>query len=78
MCTNAVNLEANFREGSVLLQNDSLVKINPSLLKCIPVGDGVKNYVQYVSSFVHFCRLHMDFYRSPYKLEILGNIHHLS
>ena len=51
VCTNSVNLEANFREGSVLLKNDTLTKLDPSLERCIPVGDGVKNYVQYVSIF---------------------------
>ena len=53
VCTNSVNLEATFREGSVLLQNDSLTKIDPSLEKCLPVGDGVKNYVQFVSGILY-------------------------
>ena len=54
MVTDAVKLEANFREGSVLLQNDSLEKLNPSLEKCLPVGDGVRNCVQFVSTMVSF------------------------
>ena len=53
VCTNSVNLEATFREGSVLLQNDALTKLNPSLERCVPVGDCVKNYVQYVSILIH-------------------------
>ena len=56
VCTNSVNLEANFREGSVLLKNDTLTKLDPSLERCIPVGDGVKNYVQYVSK-LNFLKL---------------------
>ena len=44
---NQVTLTANIREGSILLNNDSAGIYLQSLERCVPCGDGVKNYVQY-------------------------------
>lgn len=44
---NTVQLKAEFREGSPLLDNNSMEIFLQSLERTIPCGDGVKNYVQY-------------------------------
>lgn len=50
VCTNDTVLNANFKVGSPLLQNDALTFSHPSSLeKCFPDGDGLKNYCQFVS-----------------------------
>ena len=55
-CDNKVTLEANFKEGSVLLKNDALTMLQPSSVeKAIPFENGLKNYVQFVS--ISFCLL---------------------
>ena len=46
---NQVTLNATFKEGSVLLENDAAAIYLQSLERTLPCGDGVKNYVQYVS-----------------------------
>lgn len=42
-----VHLDATFKEGSPLLQNDSTELYLQSLERTVPFEDGVKNYVQY-------------------------------
>ena len=50
VCINNTILEANLREGSVLLQADALTMSSPSSVeKVIPFEKGLKNYVQLVS-----------------------------
>ena len=45
---NTVQLKAEFKEGSPLLENDGATIFLQSLERTVPCGDGVKNYVQYV------------------------------
>jgi len=48
ICTNNVVLSANFKAGSPLLQNEALTFSHPSSLeKCMPDGNGLKNYCQF-------------------------------
>ena len=50
VCTNDTILEANFKEGSVLLQADALTMSSPSSVETVfPFESGLKNYVQLVS-----------------------------
>jgi len=44
---NTVQLTAEFKEGSPLLENDGATIFLQSLERTVPCGDGVKNYVQY-------------------------------
>ena len=61
-CDNKVTLVANFKEGSVLLKNDSLSMLQPSSIeRAIPFEDGLKKYCQFVS--VDFCVVSMGFRR---------------
>ena len=53
ICTNNVVLSANFKAGSPLLQSEALTFSHPSSLeKCMPDGNGLKNYCQFVSHFL--------------------------
>ena len=53
ICTNNVVLSANFKAGSPLLQGEALTFSHPSSLeKCMPDGNGLKNYCQFVSHFL--------------------------